>query len=128
MSLSTTIEQAPARKPNSRLRRSNNWKPGQSGNPLGKAVIAYRSAEHDTRRDELAAAIASDFPNPTPFELALIRTAADLLERSENRAANHTSLRMANSAVRIIGKIRDARAARPAPAPKPLSSYGKVQP
>jgi hypothetical protein len=105
-------------------RRRNNWKPGQSGNPWGKALGKVRLAVQIARRDELAAALATEFPDATAYDLALIRAAADLLERAEHKAANLASTRMANSAMRIIDRIRDARATRPLPTlPVMLEEY-----
>jgi hypothetical protein len=65
-------------KPN--MRRRTTWKPGQSGKPLDGGLLVKRQNEaRKARYDELCAAFAGELPNPTPFELALISSAADLL-------------------------------------------------
>jgi hypothetical protein len=125
--ISPQAEQAAVSRPpcaHPEQRRSNNWKPGTSGNPLGKALGQHRLVVQIARRDELAAALATEFPDATAYDLALIRSAADLLERAEHKAANLASTRMTNSAMRILDRIRDARRARPAPAlPVMLEEY-----
>jgi hypothetical protein len=118
VAVSAQTEQAALRKPcaHPEQRRSNNWPKGVSGNPQGRALGMARTTAQLARRDELAAALATEFPDATAFELALIGTAADMLERSEHKASNGQSVRMAGTALRIIDRIRDARRTRPAKA------------
>ena len=75
-----TPGQKTGRQPKPNMRRRTTWKPGQSGKPLDGGLLVKRQNEaRKARYGELCAAFVGEFPNPTPFELALISSAADLL-------------------------------------------------
>jgi hypothetical protein len=110
-----TPGQKTGRQPKPNMRRRTT-KPGQSGNPLDGGLLVNRQNEaRKARFDELCAAFGGEFPNTTPFELVLISSAADLLERSERRThCNTVSAPLSRNALRITDKLRAERRQREA--------------
>ena len=94
-------------------RRSNNWKPGTSGNPLGGALLKMRTEAQQARYEELRQALLAELPKPSILELALIGQCADLLERAERRAkGDDQSVRLSRAGVLLLDKLRAGRKER----------------
>jgi hypothetical protein len=107
------LEQASGRQLHKR--RSNNWKPGTSGNPLGGALLKMRTEAQRARYEELRQAILAEFTSQKPsiLELALIGQCADLLERAERRAkGDDQSVRLSRAGVLLLDKLRAGRKER----------------
>jgi hypothetical protein len=98
------------------------WVKGQSGNPEGARILKRKGEARAARVAVLQEAILSEFPNANAFETALIVQAAILMERAEVYGAD-LATKLTATALRIIDKLRAARANRPQPQPKPLSAY-----
>jgi hypothetical protein len=95
-------------------RRSNNWKPGTSGNPLGGAILKIRNEAQQARYEELRQALIAEFSKPSPIELALIHQCADLLERAGRRdpRGDRPTAKLSNAGLRVLDRLRKDREAR----------------
>ena len=91
--------------------RGRPWKPGQTGNPLGGAVIAKRITE-------LFDSMRTDFADLSAVEVALLWQAARLMWRSERCKDGNTAVRLTNSASRLLTNLRNTK--RPEPVHIPL--------
>jgi hypothetical protein len=99
-------------------RNRTSWKPGQSGNPLGGALLKRRNEQQRKRHAELLAAIGAEFPDPSGLERALIDQCADLFERS-GRGGDNQKVRLARLAIQLLQQLREGRRERAAPKPVP---------
>ena len=98
------------------------FKPGQSGNPLGGAILKQRNEAQRRRHAELRAAVASEFPGElTTFEAVLVDQAADALERAE-RGGDNNRVRLVRLALQVMGRIRQGRTEKAATKPA-LSAF-----
>jgi hypothetical protein len=112
--------------PQANKRRSNNWKPGQSGNPAGGAILKARTEAQKARQAELRAAVAAEFAGElTTLEAVLADQAADCLERAE-RGGDHNNVRLVRCALQIITRIRDGRKERESAKPA-LSAFDEYR-
>jgi hypothetical protein len=99
-------------------RNHTSWKPGQSGNPLGGALVKQRNEAQCKRHAELRAAIEAEFPDPNGLERALIDQCADLFERS-GRGGDNQKVRLARLAIQFLQQLRERRRERAASKPVP---------
>ena len=83
-SLSTESQQANGQAAHHAKWRATSWKPGQSGNPEGSALLKARDQAAKQRVAEMRAAILAEFPGPelTALELFLVDEAARQLIRA----------------------------------------------
>jgi hypothetical protein len=98
------------------------FKPGQSGNPLGRA--ASTKAKLDAKMAELAAEYGG-VAALTVFERTLIEQAAGLLLRKPSTAED--AVRIANAVARLIRVVQRGRAAA-APTPARLADWARTAP
>jgi hypothetical protein len=107
-------------------RRKGQWAPGQSGNPLGLAVVRLR---HEQRLAELFDALVADFPSPSQAEAAMLQQAARLLLRSERASIRvryrdgDVAVRAAGAAKRILTSLHYRRRETAPPSPRPWSPF-----
>jgi hypothetical protein len=106
--------QTPSQTGRSPLWRSTSFKPGQSGNPLGGALLKLRNEAQRKRLAELNKAVLSEFPKPTALEKVLIAQVADLLERA-GRPGGGDTVRLSRCAMQVLDKIREGRKAKVTP-------------
>lgn len=98
------------------------WRPGQSGNPVGK----YSKAAHQARRDQIVA----DWAEPIGGVASLNRAELDLLRQAaELQMKHHRTSEEMTRAVNTISKIMaqvglvDKRRRRELPSPPSLGDY-----
>jgi hypothetical protein len=111
-----------ASKPRHPMANRTSFKPGQSGNPLGGAILKQRNEAQRRRHAELRAAVASEFPGElTTFEAVLVDQAADALERAE-RGGDNNRVRLVRLALQVMERIRQGRTEKAATKPA-LSAF-----
>jgi len=104
-----------------RKRNATSWKPGQTGNPYGRAGSpakqALKAASIAEAEERLCKAILGDLGNDlSPWEAALVKVAAEQLAQAGRAQHGETKVRLTRSAMSLVDRVRSTVTARqPAP-------------
>ena len=116
--MSTESQQANGQAARHAKWRTTSWKPGQSGNPEGTALLKARDQAAKQRQADMSAAIAAEFSGDlSAFESYLADEAARQLIRATLSKNDEMRIKLTRNGLAMVERIRQGRAARQVASP-----------